>query len=95
MTPQEICGGLITFGLMNGVTLDSNPFGSQVTLSIPRERYEAVRDFKPLERVRVRGYISKWFADGCTWFSRDAGRFVWIDTIERVDARAPANNNND
>jgi hypothetical protein len=60
---------------------------SGVTISVPRARYAEVRDLHPSDRVRVRGYLSKFWAEGCDWHMINADRFLWGDTIERI---APA-----
>jgi hypothetical protein len=86
MVPQEICGGLVTFPLME-VSGSPGAFSmttSGVTVSVPRVRYEELRDFRPNDQVRVRGYASKYFAQGCSWVMLDSSRYVWIDTIEKV-----------
>jgi hypothetical protein len=86
MVPQEVCGGLVTFPLLD-VTSGGGIFSlatGGVTLSVPRSRYEEVRELHPNDQVRVRGYVSKYFAQGCDWVMLDASRYVWIDTIEKV-----------
>ena len=55
-----------------------------LSISISRERYAEVRDLHPGDRVRVRGYLSKWMADGCSWFQEGPARVLWIDSIERL-----------
>jgi hypothetical protein len=86
MVPQEVCHGLVTFPLM-----DVAPGGgglsilmSHVTISLPRTRYNEVRDLHSNDQVRVRGYLSKYFAEGCDWVMLDASRYLWVDTIEKV-----------
>jgi hypothetical protein len=87
MVPQEVCGGLITFPLFE---ITANAVGglhfstSGVTLSLPRSRYNEIRDLHANDQVRARGYASKYFAQGCDWFMMDANRYVWVDTIEKV-----------
>jgi len=90
MVPQEVCGGLVTFQLLYGsgqsiagMALFNGVSG--VIISLPRERYSEVRELRPFDNVRVRGYLSTWFADGCSWYTRDAQRYLWMDTIERID----------
>jgi hypothetical protein len=87
MVSQEVCKGLITFPLMDvrspslgGISLSM----SGVTLSLPRSRYNEIRDLHSGDPVRVRGYLSKYFAQGCDWEYLDASRALWIDTIETV-----------
>ncbi len=89
LVAQEVCGGLVTYQLLYGTgqsIAGMSVFSgvSGVTISLPRERYAEVRDLRPLEPVRVRGYLSTWFADGCTWYTTDAGRYLWVDSIERI-----------
>src|SRR5438046_713293 len=82
LVPQEVCGGLVTFPLMDsggGIFMTSG-----VTLSLPRTRYNELRDFRSNDQVRVRGYVSKYFAQGCDWVMLDASRYLWVDTIEKV-----------
>jgi hypothetical protein len=86
MVPQEVCGGLVTLPLMD-VSGGGGMFtmlSSGVTLSLPRERYEVVRDLHPNDQVRVRGYLSPYFSSGCSWLMTDASRYLWVDTIEKV-----------
>jgi hypothetical protein len=56
--------------------------GAVVTL--PRTRYAEVRDLKPGDVVRVRGYASTYEAQGCSVSTTGANRFIWVDSIERV-----------
>jgi hypothetical protein len=87
MVPQEVCGGLVTFPLMD---VSGNATGglsiatSGVTVSVPRIRYEELRDLRANDPVRVRGYVSPYFAQGCGWEMLDSSRYLWIDTIEKV-----------
>lgn len=62
----------------------SIPSYDAVTLTLPRARYPEVRDLHPFDRVRVRGYLSTYFGKGCGWFSNNAHRYLWVDSIERV-----------
>jgi hypothetical protein len=88
MVSQAVCGGVLQFSTIpepsasgaGGITIMGGMGG--VVLSIPRARYAEVRDLHPLDRVRVRGYVSKWFSQGCDWFSRTSTRYLWIDSIE-------------
>jgi hypothetical protein len=112
LMPQEICGGLVTFPLLDisqtsaitatnttGAAVDPAPakqmasavtfsITSGITISLPRSRYNEVRDLRPNDRVRVRGYLSKYFAEGCDWYMRDAQRYLWVDSIERLQPAA-------
>ncbi len=87
MVPQEVCGGLVTFPLIEVSKGDGGVFSMEtasVTLSVPRSRYQKLRELRAGDQVRARGYLSKWFAEGCDWFMRDASRYLWVDTIERL-----------
>jgi hypothetical protein len=59
-----------------------------VEATLPRERSAEVRALAPLEKVRVRGYLSTYVAKGCSRFTEGANRFLWIDSIERVEPTA-------
>ena len=96
---QDSCGGVLTMTLSNPAGTSFAPMGTgamvvtygQVTMSIPRKRYNEVRDLKPYEHVRVRGYLSKWWANGCDWHAEDdsSARYLWVDSIERDKPPAP------
>ncbi len=62
------------------------PSFNVVTLTLPRARYAEVRDLKPFDRIRVRGYLSTYWAQGCGYFTTDAHRYLWVDSVERVGA---------
>jgi hypothetical protein len=64
------------------VTIGANLSGIVVTL--PRTRYAEVRDLKPADIVRVRGYVSDYEAQGCNLYTERSNRFIWVDSIERV-----------
>ena len=78
--------GLVTILLMSGgmPTLDQLrlPDDGSVTLTLPRSRYREVRDLHRLDRVRVRGYLSNWVAEGCNGTGTAGTTFMWVDTIE-------------
>jgi hypothetical protein len=89
LQPEAVCDGLVTFQLLRSSPFDlSGDFGlAGVTITLPRARYAEVRDLQPFARVRVRGYLSAHFAEGCSWFSRTSHRYLWVDTIERLPSR--------
>lgn len=84
MVPQEVCHGLVTFPLLDNSGGMFSLLSGGVTVSLPRTRYNEVRDLHPSDQVRVRGYLSKYFAEGCDWVMLDASRYLWVDTIEKV-----------
>jgi hypothetical protein len=55
-----------------------------VTLTLPRTRFAEVKDLQAGDRVRVRGYASQFWTEGCDWHYYNANRAVWIDTIEKL-----------
>jgi hypothetical protein len=107
MTSENSCGGFVVYSLMGdgstsgglaglAATAQSSftsimQGGNAVTISLPRARYAEVRDLKPFQRVRVRGYLSHSLAHGCATSSNDGNGnylwdYLWVDSIEAVPA---------
>ena len=98
---QDSCSGVLMMSLFNPTGASFAAVGSgssaviatygQVTISIPRKRYGEVRDLKPYEHVVVRGYLSKWWANGCDWHAEDdsSARYLWVDSIARDTPPTP------
>jgi hypothetical protein len=55
-----------------------------VTLTLPRSRYSEVRDLHAFQKVRARGYLSDYWGQGCTYYTTDAHRYLWVDSLEPV-----------
>ncbi len=81
--PSPFCADLLMIPIMG-----EGERGGQLILTIPRKRYNEVRELKPKQVYLVRGYLSEFSGQGCRSYTGVIHHFLWIDSLEPTDAEA-------